>query len=80
MRSIRVLLPCLAGLALAGCKTHRLPPLPPDRDPAAAEAPVTDYEPPPDVLTKELSSGKSDSKEDDPHAGHRGHHGHGGGK
>jgi hypothetical protein len=77
MRSVRVLLSCLAALALAGCKTHRLPPLPTQRDPAAAEAPVSPYDPPPDVLTKELSSGKSDGKEDDPHAGH---HGHGGGK
>ncbi len=76
----RIPLLCLVGLVLPACKTHRLPPLPPQRDPAAAEAPVTPYEPPPDVLTKELSTGKSEGKQDDPHAGHHDHHGHGGGK
>lgn len=77
MRRIRIPLLCVLGLFVPACKTHRLPPLPPQRDPTAAEAPVTSYDPPPDVLREELSSGKSDGKEDDPHAGHHGHHGGG---
>jgi hypothetical protein len=64
----------LFALAAGGCKIHRLPELPPARDPVAAEAPVTEYSPPPDVLTTELSPGTADAS--DPHAGH--HHGHGG--
>src|SRR5215204_716586 len=66
--------PCLLVLALAACKIHRLPELPPDRDPVSVEAPVTDYDPPPDVLTKELSTGAKDDGAD-PHAGHHRHHG-----
>jgi len=73
MRFVRA--PILFVLALGACKTHRLPELPPDRDPVAPEAPVTDYEPPPDVLTKELSTGAPDDGTD-PHAGHHGHHEH----
>jgi hypothetical protein len=64
---------CVAVLVLVACKIHRLPELPPDRDPVSPDAPVTDYEPPPDVLTKELSTGVADDAAD-PHAGHHGHH------
>jgi len=63
----------LVVLALAACKIRRLDPLPPERDPSAAEAPMTDYEAPPDVLTTELGSPAADDAAD-PHAGHHGHH------
>jgi hypothetical protein len=62
----------LAVLCLGACKIRRLPALPAERDPVAPQAPVTDYEPPPDVLTTELGSGGSNGATD-PHAGH--HHG-----
>ena len=75
MRFARV--PILLVIALAGCKIRRLPELPAERDPTSPEAPVTDYEPPPDVLTEELSSGEAEAGDADPHAGHHGHHGGG---
>jgi hypothetical protein len=61
-------------VALCACKTRRLPELPADRDPVSPEAPVTDYAPPPDVLSTPLSTGAGDAK--DEHEHHHGHHGH----
>lgn len=51
--------PLLFAIALVGaCKTHRLPQLPPERDPADERAPIVPYRAPPDVLTTELSKGE----------------------
>ena len=58
----------LCALPITACKIHRLDTLPTERDPTAPAAPITDYEPPPDVLTRELSKG--DAAAADPHAGH----------
>ena len=82
---------CVFVATLGGCKIHRLPEVPPERDPASEEAPVVPYRPPPDVLTTELSTGDADAKGHEGHEGHKGHgkkeaapkdahdhHGHGG--
>ena len=66
---------CLSAGVSAGCKIHRLPELPPERDPSAEEAPVVPYRAPPDVLTTELSTGAPAGGD---MAGHEGH-GMGGG-
>jgi hypothetical protein len=58
-----------AGLPL-GCRTHRLPELPPERDPMAEQAPIVPYSPPPDVLHEELSTGAPEA------GGKTGHEGH----
>ena len=63
----------LAGVPV-GCKIHRLPELPPERDPTAERAPVVPYRPPPDVLTTELSTGEPAGGSG--HEGHQGHEGH----
>jgi hypothetical protein len=55
-------------LLAASCTTHRLPPLPPERDPTSESAPVAPYRAPPDVLTTELNKGA-------PEGGHEHHHG-----
>jgi hypothetical protein len=55
---------------VGGCKIHRIPEVPPEQDPAAEQAPAVPYRPPPDVLTKELSTGESTA------SGHEGHEGH----
>jgi hypothetical protein len=59
----------VALLTLPACKIHRLPPLEPERDPGSAAARGTEYRPPPDVLTTELSTGASDDG-----GGHHHHH------
>lgn len=64
----------LSLVILGGCRTHRLPELPQDRDPVSPTASETRYQPPPDVLTTELSpSGKEGTPADDEHSGHAGH-------
>jgi hypothetical protein len=77
------------GIGLyAGCKLDRLPARSPDRDPSAAEAPVTPYRPLPNALTEELGV-ETTAPSADPHEGHgdrappakeddhSGHEGHG---
>jgi hypothetical protein len=74
---------CVLAGSIAGCKIHRLPALPADRDPAGEAAPVVPYRPPPDVLTTELSTG-APTPEGSGHEGHdmapskegSGHEGH----
>lgn len=58
----------LALLQLAACKSKGLAPLPPERDPTAEQAPMTEYRPLPDVLTTELSSGAAASAAAEPAA------------
>ena len=53
--------------SIAGCKIHRLPALPAERDPSNEQGAVVPYRPPPDVLTTELSTGT------DTPTGHEGH-------
>lgn len=60
----------LSILLGAGCKTKHLPPLPPERDPVSESATVAPWQPPPDVLNTELSTGAKDD------GGHM-HHDHG---
>jgi hypothetical protein len=60
----------MAALAMSSCKTHGLPDLPPERDPADERAAIVPYRAPPDVLTTELSTGEGAA------AGHEHHHGH----
>ena len=60
---------CVLAGSIAGCKIHRLPALPAERDPTAEEAPVVPYRPPPDVLTTELSTGAPTAEG----SGHEGH-------
>jgi hypothetical protein len=65
---------------VGGCKIHRIPEVPPEQDPAAEQAPAVPYRPPPDVLTKELSTGESTASGHEGHdmKGHdmKGHEGH----
>ena len=82
MRSARILI-SLFVLALGACKIRRLPELPADRDPVSPDAPVTPYAPPPDVLTKDLSTGAAEAApepaaDEAPVHDHSGHAGHGG--
>lgn len=47
----------LTALIASACTTHRLPSLPPERDPTSESAPVTPWRAPPDVLHGELNDG-----------------------
>lgn len=53
-------IPSLIVVLVSGCKIHRLPELPPERDPTSESAPVAPWQPPPDVLNTELSTGAKD--------------------
>lgn len=75
MRLQSLSLLCLLVL-VGACTSHRLPTLPPDRDPGSPDAPATAYEPPRDALNRELAPADANDDDDDPHAGHHGHHGH----
>ena len=62
---MKPILVVLNALLVSACTTHRLPPLPPERDPTSEAAPVTPWRAPPDVLHGELSdsAGGQDMKD-----------------